>query len=1062
VQETIREVHAYDIRDILELRHVLRIAGIAAVLCVVTALVVGFNQAAAATAITRLCFPLTDHRWPRETELQLVDTELVPLQLARGDRLRIAFGETRELLVENRRGELPDDVRLIVRSEKGKRELKTVTLERRSIRDEQGLTRQFAIVHLEGSEKLAFRVVGGDDTTMPWHTLRVVAPPVVTSLRLTLTPPAYLGKPPEVLPEGVGHFEAMIGTRVEMQGRLNKPVREAALRIRDLEPIAIDVDKEHSQFQVAFDVAEAGTYSYWFQLLDRQGFENADAPRYEIRALADRVPTVYIDRPTGDALVTPQARLRVRASARDDLALTGLSLVYRVNESSDESSVPLSLPASEEPLSEAAAEIDWDLAQLKLTAGMRVRLHAIASDAFNLAGESHTGKSAVRILTIVTPEEKLAELESRQTELLEEIEKAWRTQKRAHAQAREVLLQSSTVGRLRAQDVDTLKRVELDQRQVTARLTNPVDGLEHRVGELLESIDVNRLEAPELTARLRHINTELADLREQLLPRIQTRLTTSLKSLQAGTESGTDGDLPTSLQRVSEDQETIVAVLGGLLDSLDQWKRQRDFEEDLAALRKSQSDVNRQTVELGRTTLGRTFDALGPQDQAELIKLGERQRAVADELERFRGRLDRALEPGAENNGADADSLRDVRDELDRRATTGYVRDAARAIRTNKMGDATERQTRIAADLEELEGILKNRTVDDLDSLVKKLGEQELQLQKLSQRQRDVVEELMLHKERPESESRRQALARLSKEQRKIRKESLKTLRRLRRLRAPQAASSSGRAADRMAESAQALNRDRADDAEAPAREALDDLTQARRELARARRELAEQLASEVRERLGDELAGLVKRQESLIKETQRLENRRAARTSWSRSLLQTLRGIAKAQNELEEDTLALKQPLDSDDVTGLALENAAAAMTAARDELDRRRTGAEALRQQTRARDGLRGLLEALKPDTPQKAQGEQPPETQDGGTGSPASSLTAQLKIVKLLQLDINQETAELEALRDAPAGLTPEQQRRFESLAERQTVLAERTARLLEALVPAGDSANNGDTP
>ena len=41
----------------------------------------------------------------------------------------------------------------------------------------------------------AFRAKGGDDDTMPWHAVEVTKLPRLTSLAITVHPPAYSGLP---------------------------------------------------------------------------------------------------------------------------------------------------------------------------------------------------------------------------------------------------------------------------------------------------------------------------------------------------------------------------------------------------------------------------------------------------------------------------------------------------------------------------------------------------------------------------------------------------------------------------------------------------------------------------------------------------------------------------------------------------------------------------------------------------------------------------------------------------------------------------------------------------
>src|SRR4029077_7280634 len=103
-----------------------------------------------------------------------------------------------------------------------------------TVNDATGARREVAVGQLVAVRgDVTFRAIGGDDDQMPWHALRVVSPPTVESLHITLTPPAYTRRSAETKPDGVGHVQGLIGTRVEIAATSNKSVARATLRVQD-------------------------------------------------------------------------------------------------------------------------------------------------------------------------------------------------------------------------------------------------------------------------------------------------------------------------------------------------------------------------------------------------------------------------------------------------------------------------------------------------------------------------------------------------------------------------------------------------------------------------------------------------------------------------------------------------------------------------------------------------------------------------------------------------------------------------------------------------------------
>ena len=81
--------------------------------------------------------------------------------------------------------------------------------------------------------------------------------------------------------------------------------------------------------------------SYWFELTDHEGFRGGSDDRWEIHAVADAPPVVSIQQPAANLLVTPRAVVPLRVSAKDDLALRDVMLVFRAGDAGPERTVPL-------------------------------------------------------------------------------------------------------------------------------------------------------------------------------------------------------------------------------------------------------------------------------------------------------------------------------------------------------------------------------------------------------------------------------------------------------------------------------------------------------------------------------------------------------------------------------------------------------------------------------------------------------------------------------------------------------------------------------------------------
>jgi hypothetical protein len=208
------------------------------------------------------------------------------------------------------------------------------------------------------------------------------------------------------------------------------------------------------------------------------------------------------------------------------------------------------------------------------------------------------------------------------------------------------------------------------------------------------------------------------------------------------------------------------------------------------------------------------------------------------------------------------------------------------------------------------------------------------------------------------------------------------------------------------------------------------------------RESTADQLA-----RLENAVKYLRGQQQNLWNETQQMEKLRQAQGQLTRAQLAALLDLARLQRSLQIDTIHLGDQLSDAVAFTMALDGASRDMDQAAASLDRRLTGVETQQAQQNAMRHLDLLLDALKPEPPEnqpnppanaenKKQGEgQQPLAQPQNTVK-----LSELKLLKILQEEINRRTATLAEIVGPEGKPTDQQRKEYEQLAEEQARLAE----------------------
>ena len=130
---------------------------------------------------------------------------------------------------------------------------------------------------------------------------------------------------------------------MQITGKATKPLASATSALKAaarFPPNSADDGCVHVGFAAPSSSIEKSG-AYWFDLTDREGLHGGSDDRWEILAVPDAPPAVHIEKPNADLFVTPQAVVPIRVSAKDDLALRDVALVFRLAESKPEQSLPL-------------------------------------------------------------------------------------------------------------------------------------------------------------------------------------------------------------------------------------------------------------------------------------------------------------------------------------------------------------------------------------------------------------------------------------------------------------------------------------------------------------------------------------------------------------------------------------------------------------------------------------------------------------------------------------------------------------------------------------------------
>ncbi len=1115
IEQTTNAVAGVEFTSALDRRESTRAMLLAISVMSVSLLLTVCNSVIAATALSRLLWPFGDRVWPKQTELQMVRGDLQLLEVSSSKPIRTVLGQPLDLFVINARGALPEPVLLQFRRRDGASQ--SEPLRKITLRSPADQPREAAAVRVpieEGTVEL--RAVGGDDDEMPWQTLEIVPPVKIESFRVALTPPEYAAESSTVAPENGTQLRALVGTRLQITARANRPVRVARWHDPALpEPITGKAsqpqlsakqkgDKSQPTIDFEVTVTKPGSTTHRLSLIDRDGFENGSALQLEVVGLVDPSPVVTLDDPAIDQLVTPTAVVSLLATAKDERRLKELAVEFRkestavtsttgepggvslrTSTDNDEPIRGLTPPGSlnagdftnllaieltlnDVPRKEATLRTEWALADLSLVSGDRLLVRAIGRDFCNV-GEPRVGRSSTRTLTVVTVEAKATEIANRLELLLHDLETIAARESQAKDQTNDLRVQAEKAGELRPQDRDSLKRVDLDQRQINSRLVGRGDGLAVRAALLLDELAANRLTDEVTRRRLKEIAQAVDHLGQQALPQLESTLGRIAKQQANDNDNVRSPQLSGDLADVVSKQAEVLGALNGLVRNLSQWRDRRELAREIADLTSVQEGLNRETAELAPSTIGKTASELNNQQQADIAKLSDRQSRQAEKLEQLRQRLKNSTEQTDADNESAIRTANEVAEELDQRGLAAKAREAANEVATNSLGQATQTQQKLAAELKALTEKLEQTPNATAGDAVRDLKELEAQLDTLQEQQQKLLDETQKGAASADSlapEQLADVAKRLQAKQGETKSLANELASRVKSQPAGDSVDSLRRSAKHMQQAEQQLSEKQLAQGAGEQQEALDDLEQTRRELATARRQAEQEQLADKADDLAQAVKELVTQQRTVIEETNRLADEQTKVGKWTRPLSKAVLNLGGAEQGLADGVRQLAESLGDIEAVKLILDRAASDLTSAAQRLQDKKIDDETRAREQSALRSLQTLADALSAKSP--AQTNQQPEGDPSADKQPSNAEQppaepvppiAQLKLLRQLQAETQSATERAERRTKQAEVDEPQRSQELQRLTDEQQAVSNATERLLDRFpAPMADDGPN----
>ena len=294
------------------------------------------------------------------------------------------------------------------------------------------------------TEDQEFYVKANDDKSKTFE-IQVIKQPSYT-YQVERVFPSYINQKPETLEEL--NMDAPQGTELKWTITSSSKVKAMEVRIGEEEKLNAEISDDGKTITFSKKADKAFNYSFlWTEGQSGKDFQYVDVQN-SIKVIEDTLPEIQLISPSSDGLATTKKNLNLNFKGTDDYGLGKAHLIYSVKrdeaKSDGESEIVRKEIHNFEGNSSGSHTFSWKVADDidELKAGDQISYQVEVQDLF--PGEKkHIRQSAIRKISIVTPERYLQWYRSELASQQDEIKRARDSEETASTEVKQLRQQES-------------------------------------------------------------------------------------------------------------------------------------------------------------------------------------------------------------------------------------------------------------------------------------------------------------------------------------------------------------------------------------------------------------------------------------------------------------------------------------------------------------------------------------------------------------------------------------------------------------------------------------------
>lgn len=388
--------------------------------------------------------------------------------------------------------------------------------------------------------------------------IRVIDPPRIVDLSVTLDYPDYTGLSDQELPQNEGSVTALKGTEVRIKARANKPIKNGHLVFSD----SSGAESRKQILEIAgnsiigkFKLSGFGAYK--IVISDSSGLTNPSPISYDIVALEDYPPSVNITFPASDIDLDERMFVPLEAELHDDFGFSQLDLVYWVlSEGRESDRRSITLTRNFKGQSEAVVEYDWSVEELNLMPGDLVYYFLEVYDNDAVSG-AKAGQSKTYSARLPSLDEIVADITGSREDIIEQMQQASATQKKLKEQLENIAREMQTANEVNYEKKSEIQSVVNRQKEIAEKIEKAA----RQLAENIEKLDKQQMAAQEMLDKMREIQQLIEKVATPELKEAMRRLEEAMRQMDPNRLREALKDFQLNLEQINKNLDRTLALL---------------------------------------------------------------------------------------------------------------------------------------------------------------------------------------------------------------------------------------------------------------------------------------------------------------------------------------------------------------------------------------------------------------------------------------------------------------------------------------------------------------------